>query len=56
MSKYLITAYKVTSYSIEVEADTADEAEEIGLDKILDGLVDGGEPAWQGEVDVEEIY
>jgi hypothetical protein len=56
MAKYVVWAYKVIQTYIEVEADSPDTAEEIGLDQIQDGLGTESEPVWQAEVDVEPFF
>ena len=57
MPKYLITGYLVTPYNVTVEADTEDEAEQIGADLIENDSPEcfAGEPAFQPEFDVTEV-
>jgi len=56
MAKYVVRAYKVIQHYIEVEAESPEEAKEIGLDQIQDGIGNESEPVWQSEVDVELFY
>ena len=56
MPKYAVVGYYVQSIAVTVEADTPEEAEEIGYDQLCyagEGeVVDG---AWQDEIEVMEI-
>lgn len=55
MPKYTVTAYYTTPWTIEVEAENADEAEELGMNAMFydgEGIERDGE--WLDELDVEE--
>jgi hypothetical protein len=55
MPKYTVTAYYTTPWTIEVEAENPDEAEELGVNAMFyagEGV--GGEGEWLDELDVEE--
>jgi hypothetical protein len=56
MPKYQVVGYWVQNIAVEVEADTPEEAEEMGYDLLCyagEGVeLDG---AWQDEIDVMEI-
>lgn len=56
MAKFIVRAYSVTQHYVEVEAETAIEAQEIGFDKIIDGICEQLEPVWQSEIDVERYF
>ncbi len=56
MAKYVVRAYKVIQHYIEVEAESPEEAKEIGLDQIQDDIGFQSEPVWQAEVDVELFF
>jgi hypothetical protein len=56
MPKFRVTGYLVTPYSVEVEAEDADTAQEIGVDLIEnEDKGEQGEPEFQPEYDTEEI-
>jgi len=37
MAKYVVSGYVTTNYSIEIEANTTEEAEELGADALMSG-------------------
>ena len=56
MSKYTVTGYYTTPWTIEVEANDAEEAEKLGYDALFyanEGIEGDGE--WLDEIDVEEV-
>ena len=56
MTKYIVTGYLVTNYSVEIESEDHEAALELGYDLLMEGeKVEKGDSAWQDEFDVFEV-
>lgn len=54
MPKYFVTAYTTTAYTIEVEAENEDEAEQLAKPMFDNGEGIESDAEWQPEFDVWE--
>ena len=55
MTKYQVVGYYVQQVAVEVEADTPEEAEEIGYELLMEDKGENLDGDWQDEIDVNEL-
>jgi len=55
MTKYVVSGYVTTNYSIEVEANTTEEAEEIGTDALMSGNGLSTSSDWLDEFEIRKV-
>ena len=55
MTEYAVTGYLVTPMTVWIEADSAEEALELGEDKLREGEGYEGDSDWNDEFDSYEL-